>query len=221
MEHLRSSDDTIRQTAELFNISYSGLREHILYYHKELVNGRLEKRKNARSSRKHGELGGNGGRHEPKPESMEKYGKAVRMYQTTAKTMEEICEETGVSLSGFRHHLQTWNRELVTEHRNVDGRAAEGDGTKRYLKSTAAKYASAIARLKEGGISTAGAAREFGLHPEVFREYLHEHEPELAARLGLTYSSLNSFIRRNCPDALDDHNRLLHHGESLADNVTP
>ena len=253
VEHLRTSDDTIRQTAELFNISYSGLREHILYYHKELVSGRLEKRENARGSRKRGALSGNGRRHEPEPESTEKYGKAVRMYQTTAKTLEEICEETGVSLSGFRHHLRTWNSELVTEHRDVDGRTAEGDGTKRYLKSTAAKYAAAIARLKEGGISTAGAAREFGLHPEVFREYLHEHEPELAAglgmtalangkpvlarsaqkyadairiyrttteplksiarRLGLAYSSLSTFIQRNCPDALDEHNRLLNHGD--------
>lgn len=253
VEHLRTSDDTIRQTAELFNISYSGLREHILYYHKELVSGRLEKRENARGSRKRGALSGNGRRHEPEPESTEKYGKAVRMYQTTAKTLEEICEETGVSLSGFRHHLRTWNSELVTEHRDVDGRAAEGDGTKRYLKSTAAKYAAAIARLKEGGISTAGAAREFGLHPEVFREYLHEHEPELAAglgmttlengkpvlarsaqkyadairlyrttpeplksiarRLGLAYSSLSAFIRRNCPDVLDEHNRLLNNGD--------
>lgn len=253
VEHLRTSDDTIRQTAELFNISYSGLREHILYYHKELVSGRLEKRENARGSRKRGALSGNGRRHEPEPESTEKYGKAVRMYQTTAKTLEEICEETGVSLSGFRHHLRTWNMELVTEHRDVDGRTAEGDGTKRYLKSTAAKYAAAIARLKEGGISTAGAAREFGLHPEVFREYLHEHEPELAAglgmtalengkpvlarsaqkyadairlyrttpeplksiarRLGLAYSSLSAFIRRNCPDVLDEHNRLLNHGD--------
>lgn len=139
------------------------------------------------------------------------------------------------------------------EHRDVDCRAAEGDGTKRYLKSTAAKYAAAIARLKEGGISTAGAARQFGLHPEVFREYLHEHEPELAAglgmttlengkpvlarsaqkyaeairiyrttteplksiarRLGLTYNSLNAFIRRNCPDVIDAHNSLIKHGD--------
>lgn len=29
-------------------------------------------------------------------------------------------------------------------------------------------------------------AREFGLHPETFREYVREHEPELAARLGMT-----------------------------------
>lgn len=261
VEHLRTSDDTIRQTAELFNISYSGLREHILYYHKDLIRKRSDRRRSARTDKVRGALTGNGGRHEPKEACVEKYSDALQLYRDTSMTQKEICSTTGVSLTGFRHHLRTWNGELVTEHRDVDGRAAEGDGTKRYLKSTAAKYAAAIARLKEGGISTAGAAREFGLHPEVFREYLHEHEPGLAAglgmtalangkpvlarcaqkyadairiyrttseplksiarRLGLTYNSLNSFIRRNCPDALDDHNRLLHHGESRADNVTP
>lgn len=261
VEHLRTSDDTIRQTAELFNISYSGLREHILYYHKDLIRKRSDRRRSARTDKVRGALTGNGGRHEPKEACVEKYSDALQLYRDTAMTQKEICSTTGVSLTGFRHHLRTWNRELVMEHRDVDCRAAEGDGTKRYLKSTAAKYAAAIARLKEGGISTAGAAREFGLHPEVFREYLHEHEPELAAglgmttlengkpvlarsaqkyaeairiyrttteplksiarRLGLTYNSLNSFIRRNCPDVIPAHNSLLHQGESRADNVTP
>lgn len=261
VEHLRTSDDTIRQTAELFNISYSGLREHILYYHKDLIRKRSDRRRSARTDKVRGALTGNGGRHEPKEACVEKYSDALQLYRDTAMTQKEICSTTGVSLTGFRHHLRTWNRELVMEHRDVDCRAAEGNGTKRYLKSTAAKYAAAIARLKEGGISTAGAARQFGLHPEVFREYLHEHEPELAAglgmttlengkpvlarsaqkyaeairiyrttteplksiarRLGLTYNSLNSFIRRNCPDVIPAHNSLLHQGESRADNVTP
>lgn len=260
VEHLRSSDDTIRQTAELFNISYSGLREHILYYHKELIRKRSDRRRSAMTDKVRGALTGNGGRHEPKGACVEKYSDALQLYSDSAMTQKEICSATGVSLSGFRHHLRTWNRELVSERRGVDGRAEGGDGAKRYLKSTAAKYAAAIARLKEGGISTARAAREFGLHPEVFREYLHEHEPGLAAglgmttlangkpvlarsaqkyadairiyrttpeplksiarRLGLTYNSLNAFIRRNCPEVILDHNRLLQ-GEPQADNVNP
>lgn len=58
--------------------------------------------------------------------------------------------------------------------------------TKRYLRFTAQKYAPAIKRLKEGGLSTAAVAAEFGLNPETFRKYLHEHEPELSATLGMT-----------------------------------
>ena len=51
---------------------------------------------------------------------------------------------------------------------------------RKYNPATAAKYADAIARLKEGGLTTAKVAAEFGLQPECFRQYLKAHEPELA-----------------------------------------
>lgn len=65
------------------------------------------------------------------------------------------------------------------------GGGAEDAGDETYLKSTAAKYAGAIERLRSSGCPTAEVAREFGLNPEVFRMYLHEHEPALAAHLGM------------------------------------
>lgn len=251
VEHLRNTDDTVMQTAALYNLSYSGLREHLLAYNKELVRKRAEKRRQAKSSKTLGGLTGNGGRHTPVPHIVEKYSEAIRLYRTTAMTQNEICSAAGVTLTGFRHHLRIWNRELLAERHDVDCRR-EPDSpsvTKRYLKSTAAKYAEAIGRLKESGISTADVAKEFGLNPESFREYLHEHEPELASalgmrrlsngrlvlsrsadkydeairlyettaeplkyiatRLGLQYKSLNSFVRRNRPDAIAAHNRML------------
>ncbi len=200
VEHLRTNDDTIRQTAALYNLSYSGLREHLLYYHKDLVRIRSDKRRRATASKVRGALTGRGDRHEPKPQFVEKYREAVRLYRTTAMTQEEICAETGVTVMGLRNHLRNWNKELMTEHYDVDGRtpaascethhipdpAVALSGTKRYLKSTAAKYAGAIELLKATGRPTADVAKEFGLNPETFREYLHEHEPELAASLGMT-----------------------------------
>ena len=92
-------------------------------------------------------------------------------------------------MTGLRNHLRIWNRRLIVEHRGYEcreGEAVDLSRTKQYLKSTAAKYAGAIACLKETGRPTAEVAREFGLHPETFREYVREHEPELAARLGMT-----------------------------------
>lgn len=56
---------------------------------------------------------------------------------------------------------------------------------RKYNPATAAKYADAIARLKEGGLTTAKVAAEFGLQPECFRQYLKAHEPELHASLGM------------------------------------
>ena len=255
VEHLRTTDDTIRQTAELYRLSYAGLREHLLYYYKGLIRKRADKRQSAKTNKVRGGLTGSGRRHEPRSQSVEKYREAIRLYRTTAMTQEKICEETGVSTMGLRYHLQMWNKELMQERRDVDGRQEKKglSESKRYLKSTAAKYAGAIGRLKASGLSTAEVAKEFGLNPETFREYLHEHEPELAAtlgmtrlangrlvlvrsvgkydeavrlyettteplksiarRLGLQYNSVSGFVRRNRPDAIEAHNRLIEQEE--------
>ena len=136
-----------------------------------------------------GALTGNGARHEPKAEQTEKYREALRLYRETAMTHRQIAEATGITVTGLRNHLRIWNRKLIVEHRGYEcreGEAVDLSRTKQYLKSTAAKYAGAIACLKETGRPTAEVAKEFGLHPETFREYVREHEPELAARLGMT-----------------------------------
>lgn len=259
VEHLRTTDDTIRQTATLYGLSYSGLREHLLYYHKNLVRKRAGKRDRAKSKAKvRGVLTGNGSRHEPAAEQKEKYREALRLYRDTAMTHREIAAATGITITGLRNHLRIWHRELILEHRGHkwhEGEEIDLSRTKHYLKSTAAKYAVAITRLKETGHPTAEVAREFGLHPETFREYLHEHEPELASslgmtrlangksvlsrcvekydeavrlyettteplksialRLGLQYNSVGGFIRRNRPDAIETHNRLVGREENL------
>lgn len=252
VEHLRATDDTIKQTAALFNLSPFGLREHLLYYHKDLIGKRATKRKQAKACKKRGALTGSGTRHEPSPEQIDKYREALHLYRTTAMTQKEIVAATGITLSGLRNHLRIWNRELIMERRGVecrDGEEIRLSDTKHYLKSTAAKYAGAIQRLKETGRATAEVARDFGLNPDIFRMYLREHEPELAGslgmmrmpdgktvsvrsmekyteairlyestteplksiakRLGLQYNSVGGFIRRNRPDAIEAHNRLL------------
>lgn len=56
--------------------------------------------------------------------------------------------------------------------------------TKRYLKSTAAKYAPVIESLKARPRPVAHAAAEFGVDPDNFRRYLRTHEPGLAERFG-------------------------------------
>lgn len=190
VELLRTTDTTIAAAAEVCGVSLSGLREHLLAYHKDIVAKRSAKRKRGRATVLRGALTGRGTRHVPTPEQVEKYREAVRLYRTTALTQKEIAARTGVTPNGLHNHLRTWYPELILEHRGVkcSNRAAERKmrETKHYLKSTAAKYAGAIERLRSSGCPTAEVAREFGLNPEVFRMYLHEHEPALAAHLGMT-----------------------------------
>lgn len=236
VDHLRRTRDTIRETARLYNVSYSGLREHILHYYKELTASRSVKRKEAKGSRRKGMLTGNGTLHLPSEEQVSRYDEAVGLYRNTAMTQEEIAETLGLTLSGLRNYLRTWHPDLIGVRRN--GHPA-----------TASKYGEAISILKTSGRSTAEVARELGLNPESFRKYLHKHEPELAESLGrarmadgrlisvkskekyaeaislyestaetlksiaerlnIPYKSISGFIRRNCPQASERHKAII------------
>lgn len=189
VNYLRASDDTIRNAAAIFNLSYSGLREHLLSYHVDLLENRSEKRKNAKGNKTHGALTGNGTRHIPTYRQNKRYEEATRLYQCTSMTQKDVAAVTGVTPTGLGNYLRMWRRDLIFEHRgitHVDIESISLSETKHYHKSAAAKYAAAIELLKSTKRSTASVARQFGLNPDVFREYLHEHEPTLAGQLGMT-----------------------------------
>lgn len=265
---LRDSDYTIEQAADMCNVSYPGLRQHIIFYHKDVEQLRDIKRRKGKRTPRTGTVSGTGAIRQVKDDVCRKYAEGVRMYRDTSLPITEIAKRVGVNVNSFRHHLRTWHKALMFERRGekippgASDRADFGD-TKRYDKSVAEKYADAINLLKTQGNATdlsdsesvkvsensvESVAKRFGFTPEVFRAYLKEHEPELfaslgmvtlpngrqvlrrsyekyrpaieayskggtaavgqeslraiAARLGLPYKSLSSFIRRNFPNML-------------------
>lgn len=179
---------TVQDAAEKCNVSYSGLEQHLIFYHKELVDNRIKVRKEAVRQKRKGAITGRGTLHAPKPETVEVYAEAVHLYCTTPMSGRKIAKLTGVSLRGFYDYMQTWHKELICQRKGIpyeEGEAVDWSSVRRYNPATAAKYADAIAKLKKGGLTTATVAAEFGLHPECLRQYLKEHEPELHASLGM------------------------------------
>ena len=229
IEMLQSSDKTIEEVAEACNVSYTGLREHILAYYPQITRNREEKRIRATGQKVRGLRNGNWTVCEPDRETLEKYEKAIDLYRTTSKDVKDIVRIVGVTLGGFRYHLRTWYPELMVLQANE--------------------------RSQNTDLPTAKVAAEFGLNPETFRMYLREHHPELvtargmirtsdgkvvsnrsaekyaealriyattseslksiAKRLGLTYNSVGGFIRRNYPEAIEKHNSLLASSEQM------
>ncbi|OUN52671.1 hypothetical protein [Bacteroides uniformis] len=188
IEMLQSSDKTIEEVAEACNVSYTGLREHILAYYPQITRNREEKRIRAIGQKVRGLRNGNWTVCEPGRETLEKYEKAIDLYRTTSKDVKDIVRIVGVTLGGFRYHLRTWYPELMVLRRGFDeGMALEQ--TKRYKKSSAEKYANAIERLQNTDLPTAKVAAEFGLNPETFRMYLREHHPELVTARGMIRTS--------------------------------
>lgn len=254
MKLLRETDMTVEEAASVCNVSFTGLRQHILFYHKDLVASRENRRAEGKKTPKIGTMSGNGSIRRARPDDSEKYAEAVELYRTTAMTVNEICAKTGHTPEAFRNHLRLWHKYLMFERRNAtipDGASdrASLDGISRFVPAVSEKYAPAIQALAAGGRSVEEIAREFGFVSEVFREYLRKHRHNLWEKMGMTklangkkvlrrssekyaeaieiyrttteslksiadrfdikYNSIGGFIRRNMPEIIEEHGRLV------------
>lgn len=199
----RDTDLSIPEVAEACNVSPGGFSQHLRYYHKDVIEAKAEKRKEARrktGSRKAGNLSGNGNAYGPKPETVEKYAKALELFRATGMTIDEIVAATGVPKGGFSGYLHQWHRGDKLRRRGLDWDGeSEPDllGTKRMLPSVADKYAPAIESLRKNPRHVAEVAAEYGFNAEVFREYLKHHEPELFALHGMTHRADGKLVKRS------------------------
>ncbi len=191
---------TVQEAAEFCGVSYAGLEQHLLFYHKDLVKRRIKIREKAIRRQRKGEITGRGTVHAPSPETIEKYAEAVRLYSTTPMSAAQIAKKTGVSRKNFYGYLHRWHTDLVCQRKNIpyeEGMPVEWSKVRKYNPATKAKYAEAIRRLKESDRPTVQVAAEFGLHPECFRQYLKEHEPELYARQGMVRKDNGRVVSRS------------------------
>lgn len=182
MAMYRDTDMTIPEVAKLCDVSKGGLVQYLRFYHKDILDAKAARRKSAtKTDGLVGELSGNGRLYGPNAETVKLYAAALELYRTTSMSISEIAAETGVSSSGFRAYLKYWSDDLPANSRRT--------------KATAAKYADAIASLKASPRPVAEVAAEFKLNPDVFREYLKAHEPELAASQGMTRLAAGKMVR--------------------------
>ena len=97
-------------------------------------------RERAKAQKRKGHITGSGRRHEPTPESRERYRDAVRLYRDTAMTIKEIAEKLGLNQFSFTNYLQTWHREDVFARPGVAEVPGGGEplAAEQYKKPTAA-----------------------------------------------------------------------------------
>lgn len=210
LEIYRDTDMTIQEVAECCNVSYSGLTRFLRFYHKDIIKSKYKRRKDAKKEiglRKPGALAANGNTYGPKQETIAKYARALELYSDTCMTIAEIAKATNVSEPGFRGYIHQWHRGERLRRRGYDWdgeSVADLKDTRHFLKSTAGKYAAAIASLKENPRPVAKVAAEFGHNPEVFREYLKNHEPELTASLGMTRTTDGKLTKQSSAEKYRD-----------------
>lgn len=199
----RDTEMTLSEVAAQCQVSERGLSQHLRFYHKEVLDVKRGKRKEAQAVPKkaRGALLGNGRRSQPSPMIERKYAEALALYRDTPMTMKAIVEKTGVSKEGFRFYLHKWHMPLVLAHSGLPADTPEGTDLRRArlkMKSVAAKYAGVIESLKQNPRPLKSAATEYGFDTEVLRQYVHKHEPELAHKIGLiTHNSEHKALIRS------------------------
>lgn len=201
---------TVQEAADTCGVSYTGLEQHLLFYHKDLVKQRIKIREKAVGRKRKGDITGRGTLHAPSPETKEKYAEAVRLYSTTTMSALKIAKMTGISRKRFYTYLHNWHMDLICKRKNIpyeEGMTIDWSKVRTYNPATKEKYAEAIRRLKESELPTAQVAAEFGLHPECFRQYLKEHEPELYARQGMVRTDDGKVMSRH---SMEKYSEALH-----------
>lgn len=210
---------TVQAAAERCNVSYTGLEQHLLFYHKELVDNRIKVRKQAVEQKCKGKITGRGTIHAPSPAIEEKYADALQLYRTTKLSARKIAQQTGVSIKGFQGYLQTWHKDLICQRKGIpfeENQPVDKSTVRRYNPATADKYHEAIVKLKEGGFTIAKVADELGLHPDSFRHYLKEHEPELHAKLGRTKTESGKTVST---ESMEKYKEAVHLYETSSESL--
>lgn len=180
----KGSDLTIQEVADQFGISRSGFGQFMRFYHHDAIAAKARLRAESKRiyhQRKVGALSGNGQRYGPKQQTTDLYASALKLYEEGRKTIEEVTRETGVPLTGFKHFLDQWHRDLRHDRKN-------------------GKYGDAIASLRETPRSVALVAKEFGLNADVFREYLKNHAPDLAEGQGMVRLENGKLVKKSAWD---------------------
>lgn len=191
----------ISQIAEMFGLDPAALASQLRFHYPEVITER------ERVRREQG-LADNIPRG-ARPCCVEAYADAVAMYRDTDLTVRAVADACDVSAGGLAQHLQFYCKPVVREKAaRRDASAANAKARRRSMLSAgglrrspkpkaAEKYAAAIASLRESPRPVAEVAAEFGLHPDVFREYLQRHEPALAASRGMEHRADGKLVKRS------------------------
>lgn len=199
VEMYRESNRTIPEVAELCKVSEGGLSQHLRFYHKDILKQKKEEREKAQQKRSKtiGDLMGNGRIYKPTAESEEKYKKALSLYKNTSLTMKEIVSQTGVPAEAFRFYVHKWHKDLVCERLGIKEEIDENTDlrkARKKMKTVAAKYEKAIESLRNNPRPVTKVAEEYGFNADVFRNYLHKHEPDLAKQQGKRMTEDGKYI---------------------------
>lgn len=188
IELLRDATLTVREVAQRCGVSYLGLQQHLIFYHKDIADSRMLFRTDALlkpvKERKESAIGGV---RSPRPETVAHFASALELYRTSALTLPEISERCHVNERAFASYLKNWypeereRRKQERERKLKEKKEAEKNRPDRSGITVARKlYTPAITLLQQGKTLS-----------------------EVARELGVDLSNLSGWLRRNHPEVLE------------------
>lgn len=185
---LRQTSFTIREVAARCQVSYPGLQQHLLFYHKDIAESRLLYRTDALLKTVdrddwEGSASANGGVRAPKAETLALYAPALELYRTTNLTIPQITARCGVCWQNFACYIRKWHRD---------------DMEKRRIKRLQRQSESRLKREKKPNMSVQAVAfRRYTPVLEMLRQGASFHEAAIVA--GCTTDNLRSWVKANHP----------------------
>lgn len=190
IQMLRNSSLTVKEAANRCNVSYGGLQQHLLYYHKDIAESRLLFRADALlqtipSDTLIGSPSAIGGVRKPRPETVELFAPAVRLYLETDLSVPKIATRCGLNKVALGSYLRRWYPEDVARRRLA--REAKVAAKKKELAARPDRSGAAVARLRyapaitllQEGETISQAAKE--LHVQIWdlSAWLKRNHPEI------------------------------------------
>ena len=122
-----------------------------------------------------------------KPETVEKYCRAIELYATTSMPCIEICLTCGVTVAGLQAYIGKYHRHLLLARNGVTCDSKEAAGIKlntfrRQKPATRLKYKKAIEACDSMDyieMNVSQIARKFGLDGTNLGRQLRTHYPEV------------------------------------------
>ena len=122
-----------------------------------------------------------------KPETVEKYCRAIELYATTSMPCIEICRTCGVTVAGLQAYIGKYHRHLLLARNGMTCDSKEAAGIKlntfrRQKPATRLKYKKAIEACDSMDyieLNVSQIARKFGLDGTNLGRQLRTHYPEV------------------------------------------
>lgn len=188
VEMLRDPRMTVREAATLSAVSYQGLQQHLLFYHKDIAESRMLARTDALLRPVvEGEMTASGSTHAPSAKAKALYGPAVELYRTTDLPMTEIAARCGLKVHNLSSYIRKWHRPEM-ERRQKARKARVASKREAYARredlsavTLARKRYTPAITLLQSGLTLSQAAKE----------------------LDVDLTNLASWFKRNHPDILE------------------